>query len=209
MSVAKHEHFHPQFRHLGIPASSSMSSSSPATFTSSQSRSHRRPTAATRSARRVGFNRKTKIYLHLHLDDMTKEEYNATHTTEGDSQISQQELVQALQIIRRREQQGLPQNDNNAAVDDNDDDACIRGIEHMRSAAAVQERKATKEAVLTAVLDEQDWQWEKDADDAEALRAASLQHSARSQGEAAERARQDAQAVRAMVAPFQRLAVTT
>ena len=141
---------------------------------------------------------------------MTQEEYIATYTTEEDSQISQQELIQALQIIRRREQQGLPQHNNNGAVDDNeDDDACIRGIEHMRSAAAVQERKATKEAVLTAVLDEQDRQWEKDADDAEALRAVSLQHSARSQGEAAERARQDAQAVRAMVALLQRLAVTT
>ena len=142
---------------------------------------------------------------------MTEEEYNATYTTEEDSQSSQQELIQSLQAIRWREQQGLPQNNNDAADDDNaaDDDACIRGIEHMRSAAAMQARKATKEAVLTAVLDEQDRQWEKDADDDESLRAVSLRHSARSQGEAAERARQDAQVVRAMAALVQRLAVTT
>ena len=161
-------------------------------MTSTSSRSRRRP--SDRAARRVGFNRKTKVFLHIHLDDMTEEEYQATYTTDEDSHNSQRNLVQDIQTIRRQDQQGVPHNN------DNEDGTSIRGIEHMRSAAAMQERKAVKEAVLSAVLDEQDRQWDKDADDDEALRSASLRHSTRSQRIAAERARQDALAVRAMMA---------
>ena len=160
-------------------------------MTSTSSRSRRRP--SDRAARRVGFNRKTKVFLHLHLDDMTEEEYQATYTTDEDSHNSQRNLVQDIQTIRRQDQQGVPHNN------DNEDGTSIRGIEHMRSAAAMQERKAVKEGVLSAVLDEQDRQWDKDADDDEALRAASLRHSGRSHRIAAERARQDALAVRAMM----------
>lgn len=125
---------------------------------------------------------------------MTEEEYQATYTTEVDSHNSQRNLVQDIQTIRRQDQQGVPHNNG---IDDNDEVVSIRGIEHMRSAAAMQERKAVKKAVLDAVLDEQDRQWDKDADDDEALRAASLRHSSRSQRIAAERARQDALLVRA------------
>ena len=128
---------------------------------------------------------------------MTEEEYQATYTTEVDSHNSQRNLVQDIQTIRRQDQQGVPHNNDN---DDDDEVVSIRGIEHMRSAAAMQERKTVKKAVLDAVLDEQDRQWDKDADDDEALRAASLRHSTRSQQIAAERARQDALAVRATMA---------
>ena len=128
---------------------------------------------------------------------MTEEEYQATYTSEVDSHNSQRNLVQDIQTIRRRQdRQGVPHNNDN----DDDEVISIRGIEHMRSAAAMQERKAVKKAVLDAVLDEQDRQWDKDADDDEALRAASLRHSTRSQQIAAERARQDALAVRATMA---------
>lgn len=166
---------------------------------STPSRSRRRSSAHTTSRstpRRVGFNRKTKVFLHLHLDDMTEEEYQATYTTEEDSHNSQHNLVQEIQTIRRQDQQSAPQNNN---IDHDDEVVSIRGIEHMRSAAAMQERKAVKKAVVDAVLDEQDRQWDKDADDDEALRAASLRHSGRSHRIAAERARQDALAVRAMM----------
>ena len=165
-------------------------------MTSTPSRSRRRSSA--RTTRRVGFNRKTKVFLHLHLDDMTEEEYQATYTTEVDSHNSQRNLVQDIQTIRRQDQQGVPHNNDI----DNDEVVSIRGIEHMQSAAAMQERKAVKKAVLDAVLDEQDRQWDKDADDDEALRAASLRHSSRSQRIAFERARQDAHAVRATTMAF-------
>ena len=82
---------------------------------------------------------------------MTEEEYQATYTTEVDSHNSQRNLVQDIQTIRRQDQQGVPHNNDN---DDDDEVVSIRGIEHMRSAAAMQERKAVKKAVLDAVLDE-------------------------------------------------------
>ena len=134
---------------------------------------------------KVGFERKTKIYLIPSLSEYSDDEIDACWIGEDDNKISQAELATTIVLCRQ----------NNGSIPrDRHDDLTIRGIEYLCTQAAMERRKATRHAHINAVLDEQDDQWDKHAtveDQEEAIQQVSSTWSARSTNEAIARAAQD------------------
>ena len=115
-----------------------------------------------RPVRRIRFANRTKVYLIQALSEISDEEFNATWTTNEDSNNAQAEIAKTVKAMR------------SGSTDIN---VCTRGLEHMRSAAHLEKCKNSKDAVLRAVLEEQERQWLAGHDDHEAIANAAAQSS--------------------------------
>ena len=143
------------------------------------------PPPTSNTQKRVGFERKTKIYLIPSLSEYTDDEIDACWIGEEDTKISQDELASTIMLLRQN---------NGSIPGDRQDDLTIRGIEHLCTQAAMERRKATRQTHINAVLDEQDDHWDKHAtveDQEEAIQQVSSIWSARSTVDAIARAAQD------------------
>ena len=130
------------------------------------------------------FANRSKVYLVPALADMTDAEIDRTWTTDEDSKSTQLEIVEAIRAMRE------------GTEHDNEDRVCIRGLEHMRSAAHLEQRKINKECVLRAVLDEQEQQWSTGKDDVEEIANASVHNSKWARESAASLGKADAESAR-------------
>ena len=110
----------------------------------------------------VGFSRRTRIYLVPDISSYSQDEYNACFTTEADEKRNINDLVKTITVMR-----------TGTASDRQCDDFCCRGLEHMTSSAAAQQRKEDRTRVIDSVLDEQDEQWDGGYYDGDRLAAAS------------------------------------
>ena len=135
-----------------------------------------------------------QVIPHLALSDYTDEEYDTTWETENDRARSHRHLVETLLLMRT--------NDGDFPTA-HQDDHTSRGLECMASPATLQRSKATKAAVIDAVLDEQDRQFDQyeagkstiPINDPERLASVSLHYSRANVVYAAFKALQDAKEV--------------
>lgn len=144
------------------------------------------PPPSTKSQKKIGFERKTKIYLIPSLSEYSDDEMDACWISEEDNKISQADLTTTILLCRQH---------NGSIPVDRQDDLTTRGIEYLCTQAAMERRKVTRHTHINAVLDEQDDQWDKHAtaveDQVEAIQQVSSTWSAQSTNEAIARAAQD------------------
>ena len=93
-----------------------------------------------------------QVIPHLALSDYTDEEYDNTWETENDRARSHRHLVETLLLMRT--------NDGDFPTA-HQDDHTSRGLECMASPATLQRSKVSKAAVIDAVLDEQERQFDE------------------------------------------------
>ena len=93
-----------------------------------------------------------QVIPHLALSDYTDEEYDNTWETENDRARSHRHLAETLLLMR---------NNDGDIPTAHQDDHTSRGLECMASPATLQRSKATKAAVIDAVLDEQERQFDE------------------------------------------------
>lgn len=100
------------------------------------------------------------------IDDLSDEEYKSTYCTEEDMADTQRDLAECITTIR-----SLSVCDNELEKEHNH---TIRGIEIMTSRETIQNAMQRKMAVIDAVLDEQDEQFDRGIFDADRLAEVSL-----------------------------------
>ena len=110
--------------------------------------------------------------------------------TQADEKASQADVVKNIMRLRR----GGP-------LDHHDEEHCGRGLEHMRSQAHMDQRRANKEAVTHGVLDLQDEHFEADVFDEAALAEVGASASLWARERAFQLAAQDEAYVRLHVRP--------
>ena len=104
------------------------------------------------------------------IDDLSDEEYKSTYCTEEDMVNTQRNLAEYITTIR-----GLSISDIELEEEYNH---TIRGIEVMRSSQTIRNAMQRKMAVIDAVLDEQDEQFDRGIFDSDRLAEISLQAGA-------------------------------
>ncbi len=139
---------------------------------------------------RLRFANRTKIYLIPTIDELREEEVEAMWVTQADEKASQADVVKNIMRLRR----GGP-------LDHHDEEHCGRGLEHMRSQAHMDQRRANKEAVTHGVLDLQDEHFEADVFDEDALAEVGTSASLWARERALQLAAQDEAYVRLHVRP--------
>lgn len=97
------------------------------------------------------FCRRTKIYLIPTVNEMTKDEHRSVYRSREDEQKSQQDLAKTIMLARHH---------NGRLPKEFEAHLTLRGVEHMASEESVKRRAARKRAILDAVLDEQDRQFD-------------------------------------------------
>ena len=143
--------------------------------------------------RQLRFNPKTRVYLHLHLDDYTDAEYEASFVTDEDLTHIQPDAVQCIHQMRANGangQHGDIEEDDSSSEEDHR--YCSRGLENMASPTVAAAHRVTKAAVRDAVMDEQDRQFLAEIYDEERIAATSISASADSVMEAILRGASDA-----------------
>ena len=104
------------------------------------------------------------------IDDLSDEEYKSTYCTEEDMVNTKHDLTECITTIR-----GLSISDIEVEEEYNH---TIRGIEVMRSSQTIRNAMQRKMAVIDAVLDEQDEQFERGIFNPDRLAEVSLQAGA-------------------------------
>ena len=104
------------------------------------------------------------------IDDLSDEEYKSTYCTEEDMVNTKHDLTECITTIR-----GLSISDIEVEEEYNH---TIRGIEVMRSSQTIRKAMQRKMAVIDAVLDEQDEQFERGIFNPDRLAEVSLQAGA-------------------------------
>ena len=118
--------------------------------------------------RSVQFANRTRIYLIPSINDMSEEAKSEIWgTDEQDKEEAEEDIVKTIRAMR------------SGKKTEEDDRFCSRGLEHMQSAAHMEQRRINKDCAFDAVLDEQDRQWSAghSDDDADAIANASASAS--------------------------------
>ena len=135
--------------------------------------------------RQLRFNPKTKVYLHLHLDDYTEDEFEASFVTDQDLSRIQLDTVQSIHRMRAaaaadgnhahvaEDEQGAGEDAEGA-----EEHGCYRGLESVATPASAEAHRAAKAAAVDAVMDEQDRQVMAEIYDENRIAAACRQTSA-------------------------------
>jgi len=97
---------------------------------------------------------------------MTDKEISSTWTTDEDSKRNEDDIIKTVKAMRQTSSSRTKQND--------DDNMCFRGLEHMQCKEILQQRKVNKESVIDTVLDEQERQWDANVHDDTKIAAASI-----------------------------------
>ena len=93
------------------------------------------------------------MYLIPTLDELTDEEYDSTYWGAADEERSKEDLYKTI-LGARRVLGNLP-------LPKIQDEYTVRGIEHLVSSERLAQRREVKQRVLSAVLDEQDRQFDE------------------------------------------------
>ena len=110
--------------------------------------------------KQVSFDPRTRIYLHLHLADFSQDEHAASFLTEEDMDRIQLENVDTISRLRSQINNHETQVGGGDVNEDVSSDFTARGLEVMASTESVLAHQATKHAVIDAVMDEQDEQFD-------------------------------------------------
>lgn len=119
--------------------------------------------AAVNKKKSLCFNPRTSIYLIPTLSSISDEDFNLLYMNDDDNKRIQKDAVQTIAAMRACQY--------NTANPHEEYCSLIR-------ANSVEQRKATKDRVLNAGLDEQDSQWERGEFDADRIAEASVLNAA-------------------------------
>ena len=147
--------------------------------------------------RQLRFNPKTRVYLHLHLDDYTDAEFEASYLTDEDLTRIQLDAVQSIHQMRVNTANGhhgiVHVDDADIEEDESlEEEHCSRGLESMASPTVAEAHRVTKAAVRDAVMDEQDRQFMAEVYHEDRIATTSISASADSVMEAILRGASDA-----------------
>ena len=154
------------------------------------------PSRRSRPGRRLGvrFGSRTKVYLIPSISDYSDKEFTAMWMVDEDRAAAQAGILGDIKAMRTAGAGG-------AGATTDGEGHCSRGLEHMRSAAHMEQRKINKESVMNAVLDAQDAQFEANVINEEDLLEASSRNSRWARENAESMAASDAACVRRHVRP--------
>ena len=143
--------------------------------------------ASPRSAtehRSVRFNPRTRVYLHLHLNDCTDAELAASYLNGDDTSRIQRDIVDSIVRMRADRHQEQGHDDNSEVVngeeeeiEDEDEDEnqhCPRGLEALATPTSASALRAARIRHIDAVLDEQDRQFLRGINDEDRLAQAAI-----------------------------------
>lgn len=146
----------------------------------------RRSSAHQQSSRPVASCQQTRVYLPLHLNDMTDEEIKSAYISEEDTTRIQADVIETVKVM-------MHESAGSAATPTAVfNDRCVRGLEDFQSQEHRNTRKEAKEAVIDAVMDEQEGQFDQGILDEARVAKASKSSSEDEDGIALERAASDA-----------------
>lgn len=167
-------------------------------------------TNATMIKKCTGFVPQVLIFPGLHLTDMTPDETEACFHSDQDKRRMQEEFRRDVKYMRRqalRADGGNYNNKDNYGRED-EEAVCLRGLEHLHSAAHMEQHKINRDCVVQSVLLAQERERERRTSAAaagvvedygrdEAIARASRAASEWAKGKARERGLSDAAYVRA------------
>ena len=100
------------------------------------------------------------MYLIPTIDEYSEQEIKRSWRSQEDDQETQREVIETIQMLRQNNGK-IPQKCSHRYT--------ARGLEHMKSTKAMDERKERKLRLFDAVLDEQDRQFDADIDDQDCI----------------------------------------
>uniref|UniRef100_A0A7S4NH43 Uncharacterized protein n=1 Tax=Odontella aurita TaxID=265563 RepID=A0A7S4NH43_9STRA len=142
---------------------------------------------------RVNFDEAVKIYLVPIHTEFSQEERDALWLGRTDFDVIQAGIRRTVKAIRRQKRHSSRTVGHN---DDEEESVCDRGLEHLRSAAHMEQRKINKDCCVSAVFGEQKRQRSLKCYDDVALAEASMDGSQWARQKAQEEGMRDAAAVR-------------
>ena len=131
--------------------------------------------------RSVRFNPRTRVYLHLHLNDYTDAELAASYLNGDDTSRIQRDIVDSIVRMRADRHQEQGHDDNSEVVneeeekeEEDENQHYPRGLEHMATPTSASALRAARIRHIDAVLDEQDRQFLRGINDEDRLAQAAI-----------------------------------
>ena len=129
--------------------------------------------------RNIRFNSRVRFYFHLHLNDFTDEELDASFLKEEDLARIHRDIFESITRMRANNHQNQQQD-----VDEEEELYCPRGLEHVSTPPSMAALRNARTRHIDAVLDEQDRQFLRGETDEDRLAQISVAARSRTTAQA-------------------------
>ena len=124
--------------------------------------------------RNTRFDPRVRFYLHLHLNDYTDEELDASFLKEEDLARIHRDVSESITRMRSNDHQDQPQENedymyNEGGGEEAQQQYCPRGLEHVSTPTSMAALRTARLRHIAAVLDEQDRQFLREETDEDRL----------------------------------------